>query len=153
MFRKLRRFFFYFLVFFLVLHTAYPSSRKYCKIFLPNGVSLTAELAITDEERQLGLMFRDTINWDQAMLFIFEEERIQTFWMKNMRFPLDILWLDREKRIVHIERHVPPCKKEPCPSYSPESPAMFVLELKAGSISKNKLKLFDKVEFIIPKIK
>lgn len=96
-------------------------------------------------------MFRDTINWDQAMLFIFEEERIQIFWMKNMQFPLDILWLDREKRIIRIERHVPPCKKEPCPSYSPKSPAMFVLELKAGSVSKHQLKLFDKVEFILPK--
>jgi len=140
----------FFLLIFLMFISAVPSSKKYIKVFLPNEVSLIAELAITEKERQLGLMFRDKINFDQAMLFILEEERIHTFWMKNMKFPLDILWLDKDKRIVHIEIHVPPCKKSPCPSYSSSIPAIFVLELKAGSVDKNKLKLFDKIEFILP---
>lgn len=146
-----KKLFFSVIIFYLILHAATPQQKKYCKIFLPDEFSLTAELAITDEERQLGLMFRDTINWDQAMLFIFEEEGIQTFWMKNMKIPIDILWLDREKRIVHVEKNVPSCKKEPCPTYSPLYPAMFVLELKANSVDKHQLKLFDKIEFILPK--
>lgn len=130
-----------------------PSSRKYVKVFLPNQFSLTAELAVTDEERQVGLMFREKINWDQGMLFVFKREGIYSFWMKNVRFPIDILWLDREKSIVHLDTHVPICPIEPCPTYSPSSPALFVLELKAGSAEKHQLKLYDKIEFILPKEK
>lgn len=136
-----------------IMSYAAASPKKFVKVFFPNEFSLTAELAVTDEERQLGLMFREGINWDQGMLFVFEEEGIRSFWMKNMRIFLDFLWLNEEKRIVHIETHVPPCKKEPCPSYSPGVPAMYVLELKAGSVEKNQLKLYDKIEFILPKFK
>lgn len=124
--------------------------KKFIKIFFPNGKSITAELAVTDEERQLGLMYREEILADQGMLFIFEEEGRYSFWMKNMKFSLDILWLDKGKRIVHIERNVPPCKREPCPSYPPSIPAMYVLELKAGSVDEHKLKLFDQVDFVLP---
>lgn len=98
-------------------------------------------------------MFRETINWDQAMLFVFEKEGKQAFWMKNVRFPIDILWLDRNKRIVHIEKNVPPCRKDPCPTYSPSLEALYVLELKAGSVKRHNLKLFDKVDFILPRLK
>ena len=150
LFKKVRSFFLSFLVLSLMSLSAVPSSRKYVKIFLPNGFSLTAELAVTNEEKQLGLMFRGGMNWDQGMLFVYEEEGIYSFWMKNMRFPLDILWLDREKRIVHIETHVPPCRRSPCPSYSPSNSAQYVLELKAGSVDKNHLELYDKIEFILP---
>lgn len=124
--------------------------KKFIKIFFPNRQSVTAELAATDEERQLGLMHRQEILADQGMLFIFKEEGTYSFWMKNMKFSLDILWLDRGKRIVHIERNVPPCEREPCPSYPPRLPAMYVLELKAGSVDEHQLKLFDRIDFVLP---
>ena len=134
---------------FLVLSSAEAGREKFVKIFLPDGVSITAELALSDEERARGLMFRDKLNPDQGMLFVFKEENFHPFWMKDMKFSLDILWLDQKKRIIHIERHVPPCKDPPCASYSSEIPAMYVLELKAGSVDENKLKLYDRLEFII----
>lgn len=112
--------------------------------------SVTAELAVTDEERQLGLMFRTEIYPDQGMLFIFEEEGYHSFWMKNMNFALDILWLDKDKKVIHLESHVPPCQKTPCPSYAPLLPAFYVLELKAGSIEKKGLELYDRLDFILP---
>jgi len=149
--KKGKSFIFSFFLLFAMLYCAVP--RKYVKVFLPNGFSLTAELAVTDQERQLGLMFREKINWDQGMLLVFKREGIYHIWMKNMRFSIDILWLDREKRIVHIETNVPPCRKEPCPSYAHSNPALFVLELKARSVDKHQLKLYDKIEFILPKIK
>jgi uncharacterized membrane protein (UPF0127 family) len=127
-----------------------PSRDKFIKIYLPNGVSITAELAVTDEERALGLMFREKIAPDQGMLFVFEEEGMHSFWMKNTRISLDILWLDKERRIIHIEQDVPPCKEDPCPSYSSKIPAQYVLELKNGSAIQNKLKLYDKLEFALP---
>jgi uncharacterized membrane protein (UPF0127 family) len=124
---------------------------KFIKIYLPNGKSLTAELAMSDEERQRGLMFREKLQADQGMLFVFENEDFYAFWMKNTLIPLDMLWLDRDRRVVHIEKDVPPCKTEPCPSYLPSRRALYVLELAAGEAEKNSLKLFDRLDFVLPK--
>lgn len=125
--------------------------QRFVRIYLPNHESITAELAVSVQERARGLMFRETINDDQGMLFVFEKEDLHSFWMKNTLIPLDILWLDREKRIVHIEEHVPPCRADPCPSYGPLIPALYVLELKDGRAGANGLKLYDRLEFILPK--
>lgn len=135
---------------YLVLWSAQPDKEKFVKIFLPKGTSITAELAITEAERQKGLMFREKLLPDQGMLFVFEKESIYYIWMKNMKFSIDILWLDKNKRIVHIEKNVPPCQKEPCPSYYSKTPSMYVLELKAGSVDGNNLKLHNKIDFILP---
>ena len=140
------------LFFVLAASCSLAASRKYIKIFLPSDVSLVAELAVTDEEKRIGLMFRERINSDQAMLFVFEKEGIFPFWMKNVKFPIDIIWLDKEKRIIHIESRVPPCEKQPCPSYVSSKPAMYVLEVKAGSAEKNKLRIGDRIDFILPEL-
>lgn len=131
------------------LCVAQTHGKRFIKMFLPDGYAITAELAVTDEERQLGLMHRKKINSNQGMLLVFERVNFYSIWMKNMRIPLDILWLDREKRIVHIERDVPPCKEEPCPTYTSRFPAMYVLELKAGSVNEHKLKMYDRVDFVL----
>ena len=94
-------------------------------------------------------MFRTGLEPDQGMLFVFEEEGFHSFWMKNMEIPIDILWLDAGKRIVHIEERVPPCPEDPCPSYRPPIPALYVLELKAGRVDECGLKLYDKLDFIL----
>lgn len=125
---------------------------RFTKIYFPDGFSATAELAVTDDERAQGLMFREGIKEDQAMLFIFEEEDIHSFWMKNMRFAIDILWLDSQKRIVHIENQVPPCTKDPCPSYVPAAAAAFVVELRAGFAESHRLRPYDRIEFVLPKL-
>lgn len=126
---------------------------KFIKIYLPNGKSVTAELAVTDEERQRGLMFREKLLPDQGMLFVFEEEGLYSFWMKNTLISLDMLWINKDRRIVHIARNVPPCKEDPCPSYSPERPGFYVLELGAGAADRLGLKLFDRLEFTLPIIR
>jgi uncharacterized membrane protein (UPF0127 family) len=140
----------------LVLLTLYCSGQagkdRFIKVYFPDGFSATAELAVSDEERAQGLMFREKINEDQAMLFLFEEEDIHSFWMKNMRFAIDILWLDGQKRIVHLESRVPACPKDPCPSYVPAAAAAFVLELQAGFVEKHGLRLYDRVEFVLPRL-
>jgi uncharacterized membrane protein (UPF0127 family) len=125
---------------------------KFIKVYFPDGFSATAELAVSNEERAQGLMFREKINEDQAMLFYFEEEDIHSFWMKNMRFAIDILWLDSQKRIVHLENRVPPCSQDPCPSYTPSAAASYVLEVQAGFAEKHGLRLYDRIEFVLPKV-
>lgn len=132
-----------------ILAPGYCAKDKFIQIFFPNGKAITAELAITDNERAKGLMFREKINPDQGMLFIFEKEGRHSFWMKNMIISIDILWLNKEKQIVHIEECVPPCREDPCPSYTTKIPAMYVLELKAGSVKDNSLKRFDTLSFVL----
>ena len=131
---------------------AQTTSKKFVKIYFTDGDSVTAELAVTQEERARGLMFRKKLEFDQGMLFVFSEEGFHSFWMKNMVIPLDFIWLDKEKRIVHIERNVPPCKQEPCPTYTSKVPAMFFLELKAGSVEKRNLKILDRLDFVLPNL-
>jgi uncharacterized membrane protein (UPF0127 family) len=129
---------------------AQPPSKKFVKVYFPDGDSVTAELAITLVEREQGLMYRQKMAFDQAMLFVFDEESSHSFWMKNMLIPLDLLWLDKDKRIVHIEQNAPPCQQEPCPTYTSQIPALYVLELKAGSVEKRKLKILDRLDFMLP---
>jgi uncharacterized membrane protein (UPF0127 family) len=148
--KKFDTLFFIFFVALILFSDAAPKTQKFVRIYFPDGDSVTAELAITPEERAQGLMFRKNIEFDQGMLFIFDKEDFYSFWMKNMLIPLDLIWLDGEKRIVHIERCLPPCEEEPCPSYPPKVPALYVLELKAGSAEQRGLKIFDRLDFILP---
>ncbi len=133
----------------LIIHPLFGQVR-FIKVTLPDSFVITAELAVTEEQRQQGLMYREGMKENQGMLFIFEDEDIYSFWMKNMRFSLDILWLDASRRIVHIEENVPACPSDPCPSYAPSQPAKYVLELVSGSVKKHGLKLGDRLEFILP---
>jgi len=127
-----------------------PSPDKVIKVFFPNGTSVTAELAMTDTDRARGLMFREKVPADQGMLFVFEEEGRHSFWMKNTKVYLDMIWLDSGRRIIHIERMVPPCVADPCPSYGPQLAARFVLELKGGEAEVRGLSVGDRLEFVLP---
>jgi uncharacterized membrane protein (UPF0127 family) len=99
---------------------------------LPSGSVLQVEVMVKDEDRSMGLMFRPSLPRDRGMLFIFERPDFHGIWMKNCRFPIDIVWLDEERRVVHVAEAVPPCKADPCPVYTPLRRAAFVVELNAG---------------------
>lgn len=99
----------------------------------------------TDAERARGLMFRKGLDEGQGMFFVFEAEGIYPFWMENMSFPIDIVWIDRHKRVVYAAENVPPCSAEPCPVYTPPARAMYVLEIPAGDVMKNRIKTGDTV--------
>lgn len=106
---------------------------------LPDGSTIKLELAITEQEREMGLMFRDSLSPDAGMLFIFDSEARWPFWMKNTFIPLDIVWLDATGVIVDLRANVQPCRRDPCPSFAPNAPARAVLELKAGVASAARL--------------
>ncbi len=96
-----------------------------------NGKVLSLEIADSPEERRVGLMFRDPLPENHGMLFIFGREQAYSFWMMDMRFSLDIIWIDSNGIVVHIENNVPPCSRA-CPSYQPNVSALYVLEVNAG---------------------
>src|SRR6185295_13902305 len=103
-----------------------PRSEPLVMITSPEGVTIEAELADTIPKRTTGLMFRESLPPNHGMLFTFPEEQEWSFWMKNTRMPLDIIWLDKTKKIVHVERNVPICTRtdDGCPNYQPPKPAM-----------------------------
>ena len=129
-----------------------PQSDTLILITTPQGVTIQAEVADTTEKRAHGLMFRDSLPKDRGMLFTFPESQEWSFWMKNTRIPLDILWLDKDKKIVHVERNVPGCTRtdDGCPNYQPNDPALYVLELAAGTAEALKLQRGVKLQFLAP---
>lgn len=97
------------------------------------GDGLLADIADTPDKKSLGLGVRETMDEGEAMLFPFETEGRQSFWMHGMKFPIDIIWLDSNKTVVHIEHSLEPCPNSlQCPSYNPEKEAKYVLETVAG---------------------
>lgn len=116
-------------------------------VIFPDGTRVNVEIADTPELRQRGLMFRQTMSPHDGMVFIFEEEEFYPFWMKNTLIPLDMVWLDASRRIVSISHSVPPCKADPCPSYSPTANALYVVELVSGFARQHGLKVGDQLTF------
>ncbi len=121
---------------------------------LPSGKVLQTEVMIKDEDRQMGLMFRPSLAEDHGMLFVFERLDFHGIWMKNCKFPIDIVWLDEKRRVVHVAEKVPPCKEAEegrCPVYSPLQRAAYVVELNAGQARREKAALGTVFDFTLPR--
>jgi uncharacterized membrane protein (UPF0127 family) len=101
-------------------------------VIFADGTQIRAEVAESDEARARGLMFRDVLAEDAGMLLKMERPGYHPIWMKNVRVPLDILWLDARGRVVWMVEWAPPCACEPCPIYTPEARSVFVLEVAGG---------------------
>ena len=89
-------------------------------------------------------MFREKLNENDGMLFVFDDESYLAFWMKNTLIPLDIIFIDENYGIVDIKNAVP-CKEDPCALYKSLKPAKYVLEVNTNFTAKNKIKVGDKV--------
>ena len=112
-------------------------------------IKIDIEIADNDYERQLGLMNRQSMEEMQGMLFIFPEERYQSFWMMNTLFSLDILFINSQKEIVTIHKNTIPLSEQ---SYPSSEPAIYVLEVNAGFCERHNVKLGDKVFWIGSKL-
>ena len=109
-----------------------PSPVPLPQAILPDGFVVDLELALTSEEISRGLMFRPTLPENRGMLFLFDQPRFPSFWMKNTLIPLDLVFLDGAGAVVDVIAEVQPCAADPCPNYPPSSPAQAVLEIGAG---------------------
>jgi len=110
-----------------------------------HGQRYFVEIADDDATRQQGLMFRDEMAENRGMLFIFRREEPRSFWMRNTRIPLDIIYLDSDMKVVSISADTPPCRTSQCPGYPSTGPAQYVLELNAGQAQALNLKPGDPV--------
>ncbi len=116
------------------------------EVIFPDKTKVTVEIADTDAKRQRGLMFREKMAPSEGMIFLFERSSFYPFWMKNTLIPLDMFWLNVDGAVVSIAHSVPPCKADPCPTYSPSSDAIYVVETVAGFAKQHKVSVGDTLE-------
>lgn len=105
------------------------------------------ELAQTDRQKEVGLQERAHLAENAGMLFIFDTEAVYGFWMKKTLIPLDMIWIDAQKKIVSITHNAPPCREDFCPTYTPSKPVRYVLELNGGIAQQMGLNEGDTAEF------
>lgn len=103
------------------------------------------EIASTESQRARGLMYREHLDENTGMLFVFEKEDIYPFWMKNTLISLDMIWVNKNNEVVFIEKNALPCKDNICYNISPDRPAIYVLEINAGMVEKLNISLRDKI--------
>lgn len=109
----------------------------------------TVELALTPEQQAQGLMGRESLDPGSGMLFVFQEEGIYPFWMKNTLIPLDMIWMDSEGKVVYIGRNERPCGPLECPGINPGVPARYVLEINEGLAEKMGIEEGDYTVFFV----
>jgi uncharacterized membrane protein (UPF0127 family) len=122
-------------------------------IRFPDGFKVAAELALTPETQERGLMYRTEMTEDHGMLFVFPKEAWVQFWMKNTWMDLDMVFIGADKKITKIYNRVPRSypgwaddKVAKVPGYG-----LYVLELSRGVAKKHKLKTGEKLDFALPK--
>lgn len=119
-------------------------------VTMPNGATVFAESAIEYAELLRGLMFRDSIPSDGGMLFIHNKMGKYAYFMYQVRFPIDIIWMDSKKNVVEVAANVPPCKEEKasaCPTFGGNQEAQFILEVPAGKAAEYKVSVGSKIDF------
>lgn len=108
-------------------------------------IKIDIEIADTEYERQLGLMNRKSMEENQGMLFIFNEESFRSFWMLNTLISLDMLFINKDKKIVTIHKNTIPLSQQ---SYPSSEPATYVLEVVGGFCDRHNIQLGDKISWM-----
>ncbi len=131
-----------FLVVFSIMTNKSSSLQKAC---IENKSCFNIEIADTANQRATGLSMKKFLNKGDAMLFIFPEKTIPGFWMKDMKFPIDIIWINESWKITGIEKNMQPCEGNLCPLVYPKEKIMYVLEINSGLSDKYGFKDGDSV--------
>ena len=106
--------------------------------------TLDIEIADNAYETQTGLMYRSQLGQNQGMLFIFPDMQMRSFYMKNTKIPLDIIYINDQMEIVSFQKHAKPFDETSLPS---DAPAKYVLEINAGLSDSWQLDMNEKIEF------
>jgi len=120
------------------------------EITFPNGKTVIAETMLRDIDQMRGMMFRDSLAPDRGMLFVHPQEGNVPYWMYQVRIPLDIIWMDHDRKIVEISANTPACTSKSsrdCPSYGGHEKARYVLELAGGGAALYSLKVGETLSF------
>lgn len=113
-----------------------------------DDIKVKVEIADEPLEMAKGLSNRKSLDEDHGMLFVFAEPGQPAFWMKDMEFPIDIIWIKNDV-VIDIAPNLPVVAAEFLSTYSPKEPANYVLEVNAGFAKENGIKVGDKVDIKI----
>ncbi len=119
-------------------------------VTFPNGKEVRAEVMMNRADLTRGMMFRDSLAQDRGMLFVFPSIGQYKCFMYQVRIPLDVVWMNRAKEIVEMAPNLPPCKSEraeECPQFGGEANSLYMLELNAGAIARERLREGDTLKF------
>ena len=127
------------IIFFILLFLIYfitseilKSKNKLKEICIEEKACFEIEIANTSEKRISGLSGREFLEENKGMLFVFPEESMPGFWMKDMKFSIDIIWINRDLEIIDIDKNQIPCEEKNCIILHPTSNILYVLELNSG---------------------
>lgn len=109
-----------------------------------NDLDVEAEIARTSKQQIKGLSGRDSLKDGQGMLFVYDDYAVRKFWMKDMKFPIDIIWI-KDDRIIGIEENAAVPTSAEIPTFTSPAPVNYVLEVSAGFARKHGLKAGDKI--------
>jgi uncharacterized membrane protein (UPF0127 family) len=135
------------ILFFFITYSGGIIGTQVCKT---KDHCASVEIALSPIAQKHALMFYDTLPEDQGMLLVLLRPEISPIWMKNTMIPLDIIWMDKAKKVITIVSDAQPCRDEPCKKFVPRKKALYILELPAGVAKKWKLQIGDKLLFKIP---
>ncbi|MCR4330499.1 MAG: DUF192 domain-containing protein [Patescibacteria group bacterium] len=139
------------LMFVFLFFAAYKSEDRVSDLVVPVSSETTlrssavfvgetevfVEVSDTSEKRARGLSGKESLEENEGMLFIFEESAAYSFWMKEMHFPIDIIWIDETFRVADVTQNATP---ESFPdTFSPGTPVRYVLEVSAGFVKKHNI--------------
>ena len=107
--------------------------------------AISLAVASSEPQQEQGLSGTANLACDQGMLFIFDSPKIPQFWMKDMNYPLDMIWIDANKMIVGVDENVPADSYPK--TFAPKTPVMYVLEAQAGFYKASYLKVGDTLSY------
>lgn len=125
-------------IFIVILLLTFLLSRKSTKVTL-GGHSFSVKVAKTDKEKQIGLSETKKLDNNKGMLFVFDNPDYYAFWMKNMKFPIDIVYI-RGDRVTTVIANAQPVKGGELPVYQPAEKSDKVLEINSGLSKKYNIK-------------
>lgn len=126
-------------------------SQSYAEAFnnenfvLIKNKKIILEIADTESKRAQGLMYRDNLKKDFGMIFIFEQPQRVNFWMKNVKIPLDIIFI-RNDKVINIYNSANPCQSDYCEIYPSENIIDYTIELNSGFCDANNIKIGEKIK-------
>lgn len=126
-------------------YALWPQLRPHVTVHIGDGV-FNSQVAKTPAEREKGLSGSRGLKADQAMLIVFDRDDKWSIWMKEMNYPIDIVWLDKDKKVVYIVKNAPP-ESYPYETFAPKQEARYVLEFPAGTTSKKAIKIGSEAKF------
>lgn len=132
------------------IHTT--AQDQYLKtIVTAKNTILVVDLALTPDQQSRGLSGREKMSENQGMLFVMQSPGRYGFWMKEMKFPLDIFWLDTKGTVVYLKKNLQPCLTTlNCPTYTPDTDSTYVLETVAGFSQRHAIAKGTQFNFRLP---